>query len=160
MFGFHRHGYHVDTNTHSRRLDLPRSKVWEALMDWDAWFPEKLRTGGMATPLVVERKLGGLIYEDYGDGQGLVWYRVITMRRGEELELAGELTPRFGGPGQSYATWLLTDDGDGTKLEYTTSYAGALSLKINLGNEILGPQWLGLVCDRANGKLPPGRGSG
>ena len=96
--------------------------------------------------MVFEGKVGGQMYEDYGSGQGLVWYQVITIKANEELELAGTLTPRFGGPGQSYATWLLTDKKDGTTdLTYTSSYAGALSLKIEFGNFFLTEQWLELV---------------
>ena len=60
-------------------IAAPPARVWKALTgqvsSW--WHPGFLREGALA--FVIEPRVGGRVYEDWGGGQGLLWYTVVGL---------------------------------------------------------------------------------
>lgn len=54
--------------------------------------------------IAFEAKPGGRLYEDAGDGNGLVWYHVIALDAPNSVSLSGFIAPPFGCLGDSSAT--------------------------------------------------------
>lgn len=53
------------------------ARVWEALVtESAAWWPKDFHKSERAQRFVIEPVLGGRAYEDFGGGDGLVWYSV------------------------------------------------------------------------------------
>jgi len=88
------------TTLHEVPIDASPARVFEALTrDIGAWWSRDFLVGGeRAKRFVLEERVGGSVFEDWGDGQGLEWYRVVGFERGKQLLLAGELFASFGGP--------------------------------------------------------------
>ena len=63
---------------------------------------------------MIEPVLGSRVYEDFGGGDGLVWYSVIGVEAGRELILAGHLLPPFGGPAVTALRLTLSAKAPGT----------------------------------------------
>ena len=99
------------------RMAAPPGRVWEALTrDIGRWWPAGFFSSAKAKRMVLEPRVGGRVYEDWGDGDasGLLWYTVIGIEAGRELRLSGELGPDWGGPAHLATRWTLKPDGDGT----------------------------------------------
>ena len=108
-------------------IDAPPARVWEALAsEASAWWPKEFHTSERAQRFVIEPVLGGRVYEDFGGGDGLVWYSVIGVEAGRELILAGHLLPPFGGPAVTALRLTLLANGNGTLLRVQDDRIGAL----------------------------------
>ncbi len=101
-------------------------KVWQALVkDTSAWWPQTFHTSPKTRRFVIEPKLGGMMGEITGPGEGLVWYRIIGVEKAVSLLLAGYLLPPWAGPATSLLRLTLTAVGEGeTKLELVDSTFG------------------------------------
>lgn len=103
---------------HTMEIEIaaPPARVWKALTgqttSW--WHPGFLRKGAVA--FVIEPFPGGRAYEDWGDGQGLLWYTVAGVAEGEFLQLWGDLDAAHGGPARLHTTFRLRAEGRGTVL--------------------------------------------
>ena len=76
--------------------------VWKYFTeDIDSWWPLDFRAAPSPQRMVLEVKLGGRLYEDAGDGNGLVWYHVIALDAPRSIVLSGFVAPPFGGPATS-----------------------------------------------------------
>lgn len=99
-------------------------RVWKALFaeisDW--WLKDFY--AGPATAFVFEAKLGGRLYEDWGDGNGLVWYTVTGIERNRSVLLQGWLTSAFGGPATTLLEIKLHAKGKSTHLELSDTVFG------------------------------------
>ena len=103
------------------------ARVWQALVSESAaWWPKDFHTSERAQGFVIEPVLGGRVFEDFGDGDGLVWYSVIGVERGRELLLAGHLLPPFGGPAVTALRVTLSEKGEGTLLRVQDYRFGTL----------------------------------
>jgi len=117
---------------HEARLDFtlhaPPAKVWAALTkDTNAWWPSSFHTSPKTKRVVLEAKLGGMLGEITGPGEGLVWYRVIGVEKNVSLILAGYLLPPWAGPANSMLRLTLTPAGKNeTKLEVVEHTFGVL----------------------------------
>jgi len=103
---------------HTLEIEIaaPVARVWKALTDqvssW--WHPGFSRKGAVA--FVIEPHVGGRVYEDWGDGQGLLWYTVMGVAKNEMLLLVGDLDTRHRGPARLHTTFRLRAEGKGTVL--------------------------------------------
>jgi uncharacterized protein YndB with AHSA1/START domain len=120
--------------SHEARLEFtlhaPPAKVWSALVkDTDVWWPKTFHTSPKTKRVVLEPKLGGMMGEITGPGEGLVWHRVIGVEKHVSLLLAGHLLPPWApGPATTILRLTLTPAGKAeTKLvlvEYTFGVLG------------------------------------
>jgi len=126
-------------------IDAPAEKVWEGLTgDVTGWWPRDFYAGAEATSFAIEPVLGGRMYEDWGDGQGLIWAMVTGVSRGKMLQLSGELTKDFGGPSRNIMKIELSEDGGTTKLRLTDCIFGRVAEK---GAESMDSGWAYLMGD-------------
>ena len=103
------------------------ARVWQALAaESAAWWPRDFHTSARTQRFVIEPVLGGRAYEDFGGGDGLLWYSVIGVEAGRELLLAGHLLPPFGGPAVTALRLTLAEQGAGTRLRVQDYRCGAL----------------------------------
>lgn len=109
------------------RIEAPPDAVWGALTEEiGAWWPAEFYTGGDAASreFVLEPHPGGRMYEDWGDGAGLLWATVYTVDPGKLLQVSGLGFPEWGGPSLWLGTWRLEADGDATLLRFQESAIG------------------------------------
>ena len=109
-------------------LHAAPAKVWQALVkDTTVWWPQTFYTSAKTKRFVIEPKLGGMMGEITGPGEGLVWYNVIGVEKNVSLILLGCLLPPWAGPATSMLRLTLTPEGkDQTKLEINEYTYGVL----------------------------------
>jgi uncharacterized protein YndB with AHSA1/START domain len=108
-------------------LHAPPARVWQALVrETSAWWPASFHTSPRTKRFVIEPRLGGMMGEVAGRGEGLVWYRVIGVEKPVSLLLAGYLLPPWAGPATSLLRLTLTPIASGTRLELCDSTFGRL----------------------------------
>jgi len=112
-------------------MAAPPARVWKALTgqvsSW--WHPGFFSRKG-ALAFVVEPKVGGRVYEDWGNGQGLVWYTVIGLVENELLQLMGDLDANNGGPARLHTTFRLRGEGKGTVVRLEECAFGRVDEKV------------------------------
>lgn len=108
-------------------MAVPPERVWQALTtESSSWWPKDFHTSPRAQRFVIEPILGGRAYEDFGGGDGLVWYSVIGVEAGRELVLAGHLLPPFGGPAVTALRLTVTAQAGGSLLRVQDDRFGAV----------------------------------
>lgn len=104
-------------------INASRERVFKALTeeinDWWAF-----RLGTKDTTLTFEPKLNGLFFEDWGNGQGVIWGTVIYCMENEEIRLNGLLGME--GAVNSNYTYKLEDRGVSTILKLSHQAVGLL----------------------------------
>lgn len=78
------------------------------------WWPKDFLTSERTQRFVIEPVPGGRAFEDFGGGDGLVWYTVIGADAGREWNMAGHLLPSFGGPAMTALRLPLSAQCPGT----------------------------------------------
>lgn len=95
----------------------PKGRVWTALTaEIGTWWPAALRSGGSSSRFTFEARLDGRLVEEWGNGAGQIWYRVVAIDPGTMLSLAGCASPKFGGPTVHQLHFELADAGSGTRI--------------------------------------------
>ncbi len=122
---------HVQLTSSSCEFDIAIAakpeRVWKAIADESsAWWPNDFVTSERTKRFVIEATLGGRAFEDFGGGDGLIWYTVIGVDAGRELILAGHLLPPFGGPATTALRLTLSAQGSGTLLKIRDDRLGVL----------------------------------
>jgi uncharacterized protein YndB with AHSA1/START domain len=107
-------------------LHARQQRVWDALVnDAGKWWPTSFYTSERTKRFVLEPRLGGRMFEDFGNGEGLVWFTVNGVESPNYLSLVGYMGPPFGGPAASILRIGLTAAGaNETKLEIIDSLFG------------------------------------
>jgi hypothetical protein len=83
--------------------------VWNALVsETSAWWPKTFLSED-SKGMVIEPRLGGRVFDDLGDGEGVMWYWVIGVQRPNWILLSGFYAPPYGGPGTSYLRLSLVE---------------------------------------------------
>jgi len=104
---------------------MPR--VWKALVEeMGTWWPASFYAG-KAKAFVLEPRVGGRMYEDWGGGGGLLWYTVVSLDPPRTLELAGHLFPAYGGPATTLVRIELSERDGKTLLRLTDAIHGHLA---------------------------------
>jgi uncharacterized protein YndB with AHSA1/START domain len=102
-------------------------RVWKAIATEScSWWPRDFVTSERTQRFVIEAALGGRAFEDFGGGDGLVWYTVIGVDTGRELILAGHLLPPFGGPAITALQLTLSAKGTDTLVKIRDDRFGVL----------------------------------
>lgn len=133
---------------HTLEIEIaaPPARVWKALTEQASswWHPGFFSRKG-ALAFIIEPHVGGRAYEDWGDGQGLLWYTVVGIAKNELLQLMGDLDAQFGGPARLHTLFRLRAEGTGTVLRLEESAFGKVDEKVK-GN--LASGWKTLLDGR------------
>jgi uncharacterized protein YndB with AHSA1/START domain len=107
-------------------IEAPRERVWTALVqEMGAWWRKDFYCAG-GKRFVMEPFVGGRVYEDAGDGNGLHWYTVTVLSAPRLLALSGQLAPPWGGPAVSFVRIELEAAGERTRLRLSDSLFGVV----------------------------------
>jgi len=83
-------------------INADANRVWQALVDeTPAWWLKDFYSRTNAK-FRIEGHLGGRMFEDQGNGNGLIWGNVIGIDPGKSLDIRAYMTAEFGGPALSY----------------------------------------------------------
>ena len=109
-------------------LEIPiaadRAVVWRALTEETTfWWPRDFYTGP-AQGFHLEARIGGKVFEDWGNGAGVIWYHVFGMNPGVSLDLQGAMGVPYGPALTLLHLELETRDGV-TLLKVSDSTVGA-----------------------------------
>ena len=128
------------------RIAATPERVWQSLIVRNRSLVAERVLHRPSAPrgFVVEARVGGRVYEDWGDGQGGLWATITLCEHGRVLQWVGDLSPDFGGPARSISTFTLVPEGDGTLLQFRDASYGALSEK---ARESLDSGWKFLLGD-------------
>lgn len=89
-----------------------RERAWQGLTaEIGAWWPRHFFTHPNPQGFVLETHLGGRVYEDWGDGAGVLWGTIVVWVPGQRMTWACEMYPDWSGPGRSFVTFTLEDRG-------------------------------------------------
>lgn len=120
----------ITSATHRLSLEIakPHPVVWKAFTgDIHSWWPKDFYATESPKRIVLELKPGGRLYEDAGDGNGLVWYHVIALDAPNSLTMSGFIAPPFGGPAASLLNVSFSAKGkSATVMEVTDATFGSL----------------------------------
>jgi uncharacterized protein YndB with AHSA1/START domain len=137
-------------------IRAPIERVWQALVhETGRWWLRDFYTDAAAQNFIIEPTLGGKMYEDWGQGEGLIWANVVGVKAPRLLELSGVSAPAWGGPNTHFHSFKLEAKGQMTQLQFTdavhgrTDDANAESLKS--GWEMLLGEAFKAHCESAGG---------
>ncbi len=119
-------------NTITIKLEIPIEAninlVWKCLIeDVGIWWRKDFYTSAKTQNFIIEPFVGGRMYEDYGDDNGLLWANVMVLDAPNNLELKGHLSPSFGGPAMTFKKLALEESEGGTMLTLTDTTFGKVS---------------------------------
>jgi len=107
-----------------------KEKVWEAFTEKiNEWWSSDYYTSTRTIAFHIESKLGGKMFEDFGNGEGLVWANVIGVDKPNVLQMKGDLSPDFGGPAVSFVKITFTEEDGITRVQYSESMLGLVDQK-------------------------------
>lgn len=120
----------ITSATHRLTLEIakPHPAVWKAFTaEIQHWWPKDFYATESPQRMVFEVKPGGRLYEDAGNGNGLVWYQVIAVSAPNSITMSGFIAPPFGGPATSLLNVTFSPKGKAaTAMEVTDSTFGRL----------------------------------
>jgi uncharacterized protein YndB with AHSA1/START domain len=103
-------------------------RTFQALVDETSfWWHKDFYTRPGADRFVIERRLGGLVHEDWGGGEGQIWGVVNGLSAPSFLQVVGDSSSEWGGPHRSIMTWRLEAEGDGTRLSFDQALHGKVN---------------------------------
>jgi DNA-binding transcriptional ArsR family regulator/uncharacterized protein YndB with AHSA1/START domain len=108
-------------------IAAPPQRVWDALVNetthwWRKDFYTKPSRG-----FHIEPRIGGRMYEDRGDGNGLIWANVVGVDAPESIQFVGHLTPQFGGPAHTIFQFTVKAAGAGSVVKISDTIFGNIS---------------------------------
>jgi len=114
----------IDTVEMEISIHALKAKVWKGLVEKTTfWWPRNFYTSPKAKGFHIEPTLGGRMYEDWGNGDGLVWYNVFGVDAGESIHLQGFLSPPYG-PAHTLLVLTLSEKDGVTVLKLSDSTIG------------------------------------
>jgi DNA-binding transcriptional ArsR family regulator/uncharacterized protein YndB with AHSA1/START domain len=103
-------------------------RVWKAITkETTLWWRKDFYAGSNTKAFRLEPVVGGRMYEDGGEGRGVLWYTVIAIDPPRSIDLSGVLAAAFGGPALSVVRLQLTENDGRTILALSDSILGAKS---------------------------------
>jgi DNA-binding transcriptional ArsR family regulator len=111
------------------KLNAGKLRAWQALtQEISFWWKKDFKNKPKTIDFVLESKLGGLMYENAGNNQGLVWASVIGLDAPNSLQLKGHLSPEHGGPAISFTKIELEEKNENlTNLKLSDTVFGSIS---------------------------------
>lgn len=112
------------------KIDKVKEEVWECFFNQlGEWWTADFYTSPRTLSFKIETRLGGKMYEDFGNDEGLVWGEVIGVDYPKSLQVRGMLSGEFGGPALSYEKFVFSEEEGQTELKYRTEFIGDISKK-------------------------------
>jgi DNA-binding transcriptional ArsR family regulator/uncharacterized protein YndB with AHSA1/START domain len=113
-------------------IEASPERVFDALTnELPAWWGAPYLVSQAAKALVLEPKIGGRFYEDWGDGQGAQWAMVTSIKRNERLELTGPIG--MGGVVQGVVCFELEAKGNATVVKLSHRAIGEVTEQSQAG---------------------------
>lgn len=112
------------------QLEATPERVWKGLTtEIGAWWPEAFYAGGEPgrRQFHLDLRPGGTMGETWEDGGGLLWATVLGVYPHQKLEVRGDYSPTWGGPGCWIGTWTLEAEGNGTRLKFNEAAFGRVT---------------------------------
>lgn len=107
-------------------------KVWFALVEETSeWWHDSLYTSPYTKKMEIQEYVGGKMYEDFGNREGLVWAEVIGVKAPFYIDFKGHLSPEFGGPNISFAKIELKEKEDYCIIHYKEEWLISGDIKFN-----------------------------
>jgi uncharacterized protein YndB with AHSA1/START domain len=109
-------------------IEAPLEHVWRTMVvETSAWWHSDFYSGPAPEGFHIEPELGGRMYEDWGEGNGLVWGTVAGLRAPTFLQVVGDTSKDWGGPSRNIMAWRLDREGETTRLRLEHSIFGNIS---------------------------------
>jgi uncharacterized protein YndB with AHSA1/START domain len=106
-------------------IDATRERVWKAVLEETThWWRRDFCVSPDAKAFRIEPRVGGRMFEDWGNDAGVLWGTVLLLDPLSTLELLCHTTPRFGGPRMSMLRLSLTTRGAATILAISDTVTG------------------------------------
>jgi len=103
-------------------------EVWTALTEeTSTWWSNTFYTNPKTKAFKIEAHIGGKMYEDMGNGEGLVWANVVGVDKPRFIQFQGLLSPDFGGPAISFTKMELLESDGSTLFIMTDTLMGAVN---------------------------------
>ena len=93
------------------------------------WWPKTFFTSERTLRFQIETYIGGKMFEDFGEGDGLIWGHVIGVDYLHTVDVRGSLTKTFGGPAISFGKFELTAENGSTCISYSCDFIGSIEEK-------------------------------
>jgi uncharacterized protein YndB with AHSA1/START domain len=106
-------------------INAPRERVWQAMVEESAdwWLPDFYTIKNAR--FIIEAWPGGRAYEDDGNGNGALWFTVMSVNAPAAIDFSGYLYPAYGGPAVTLITIRLEETEEGaTRLKLTDGLLG------------------------------------
>jgi len=107
--------------------DADTETLWDCLVDdIDSWWGEPYVNSPERTSLTLDARPGGLLFEDWGDGNGTIWATVKAIRKPRQIDFDG--TFMMYGALQGFVHIVIdTDDDDRTRITLSQQAIGAVT---------------------------------
>lgn len=118
------------TSTFDTSITLKASKLitWNTLtQQTNQWWLSDFYQHQDTQEMRLDPKIGGLLYEDTSDSEGVVWATVIALDSPNHILLKGDLSPDFGGPAISFLKINLEARKQNTLLTLHNTIMGSTS---------------------------------
>lgn len=97
-------------------VDAAPATVWTSLTAGiGEWWPKQFYVGTAPKRFVVEPRVGGRVFEDWGDGDGVLFGTVLVWDPGKALTWAGDMSAEYGGPARTVTSFTLTPAAGGSR---------------------------------------------
>lgn len=137
-------------------IDAPPARVFEALTKHlGAWWGSPYLIGAGARDLIVEPKIGGRVYEDWGNGAGALWATVTSIKKNDHIEWTGRIG--MGGAVLGVVAYALESKGKGTLLKLSHRASGEVTKEMETN---YGGGWQDLLGTRLRGFVERGERPG
>ena len=111
-------------------IDIAASseKVWNLLTHNIAtWWPEHFHSSEETKQFTMEPRVGRMIFEDQGDGNGVLWGTILQFDAPRRLQFKGALFPDYGGPGDYHLSIKIEPNVSGCTLKVDDALCGFIS---------------------------------
>ena len=110
------------------KIDAPAQRVWDAMVkETTHWWRKDFLTKE-SKGFYIEPRIGGKMYEDRGDGNGLIWAEVIGVDAPNSIQMLGILSAEYGGPAHTIMKFAVEAAGENASIvKITDTIWGNLS---------------------------------
>lgn len=108
-------------------IDAPPSAVWRAITKQPSAWWGPTPSADTARKVVLEPRLGGLLYEEHGPGAGVLWGQVSELHPRRDLVISGPLGIAGATAGELRLELEPMDDGEQTHVLARIGVTGAVT---------------------------------